>query len=382
MVIIGARPQFIKSSILINLLKENPETDLQLIHTGQHYDFEMSQLFFRELEIPEPDRNLNVGSGSHAEQTALILRALEKSMVELAPDIVLVSGDTNSTLAGALTAVKLHIPVGHVEAGCRSYDHAMPEEVNRRLTDHCSLLLFAPTEIAVENLLKEGIDKETIFQVGDTMVDVLHHYMPFAKKRSKILHKLKLKRGSYALLTLHRPENVDDEARLNSILKALKSLRDLTIIFPIHPRTEKMAKKFGLYTCMREAQNIDLINPVGYLDFIILMESSKIVLTDSGGIQKEAYLLGVPCVTFRYNTEWIETLKMRSNFLVGADKKLITETIKKLLKNEKIRHNINSSVNPYGDGAASQKIVDIIRRQYSAEKLVIKSPNIIKSYKL
>jgi UDP-N-acetylglucosamine 2-epimerase (non-hydrolysing) len=374
MVIVGARPQFVKSSILISMLKKDRETELQLIHTGQHYQFEMSQIFFHALNLPEPDINLNVRSASHACQTASMMTKLEEPMIKLKPDIVLVPGDTNSTLAGALTAIKLHIPVGHIEAGLRSYDLNMPEEVNRRLTDGCSLLLFAPTKNAVENLLKEGKNKDKIFQVGDTMVDVLYHYMPLAKKHSNILNELKLTNDSYALLTLHRPENVDNKERFVTILEALETLKELPIIFPIHPRAQKMAMSFGLYKKMRRASNIHLINPVSYLDFILLMESSKLVLTDSGGIQKEAFLLGVPCVTFRYNTEWPETLELGANFLVGANKKLITETVKKLFENKKLKNKIKSSPNPYGDGTASKKIINIIKMQYAEGKLKILSP--------
>ena len=323
--IVGTRPQFIKSSILARILEEDREIKLQLIHTGQHYQFEMSQIFFQDLNFPKPDLNLNVGSGSHAQQTALMMMKLEEVMLDMNPDIVLVPGDTNSTLAGALTAIKLHIPVGHIEAGLRSYDLNMPEEINRRLTDHCSTLLFAPTNTAVKNLLQEGIKMDSIFHVGDTMVDVLQSYMPLARKYSNILYELNLERDSYALLTLHRPENVDNKRRFKTILKALRGLKELQIIFPIHPRTKKMARKFGLYEDLRKTPNIHLIDPVGYLDFIVLMENSKIILTDSGGVQKEAFLLGVPCVTLRYNTEWIETVELGCNFLVGANEKIITE---------------------------------------------------------
>ena len=207
-----------------------------------------SQIFFQDLDLPEPNLNLDVGSGSHAQQTSLMMMRLEKVMLDMNPDVVLVPGDTNSTLAGALTAIKLHIPVGHIEAGLRSYDLNMPEEINRRLTDHCSLLLFAPTETAVKKLLQEGIKRDGIFHAGDTMVDVLHSYMPLARKRSNILNELKLKRDSYALLTLHRPENVDDKKRFKTILKALKDLKELQIIFPIHPRTKKW---LGNSVCMR-----------------------------------------------------------------------------------------------------------------------------------
>jgi len=378
MMIVGTRPQFIKSSILARILEEDREIKLQLIHTGQHYQFEMSQIFFQDLNFPKPDLNLNVGSGSHAQQTALMMMKLEEVMLDMNPDIVLVPGDTNSTLAGALTAIKLHIPVGHIEAGLRSYDLNMPEEINRRLTDHCSTLLFAPTNTAVKNLLQEGIKMDSIFHVGDTMVDVLQSYMPLARKYSNILYELNLERDSYALLTLHRPENVDNKRRFKTILKALRGLKELQIIFPIHPRTKKMARKFGLYEDLRKTPNIHLIDPVGYLDFIVLMENSKIILTDSGGVQKEAFLLGVPCVTLRYNTEWIETVELGCNFLVGANEKIITETIKVLIKNDRLKEKIKFSPNPFGDGTASQRILTIIKRQYADGKLKITSPNMLK----
>ncbi|TAJ44254.1 non-hydrolyzing UDP-N-acetylglucosamine 2-epimerase [Methanofollis fontis] len=313
--VVGARPQFIKCApVSRELRKEHEEV---LVHTGQHYDREMSDLFFEELGIPKPDYNLGIGSATHAHQTGEMLAGIEDLILEEKPDLLLVYGDTNSTLAGALAAAKVHVPVAHVEAGLRSFDRRMPEEVNRVLTDHCSDLLLCPTETAMENLRKEGITRG-VHLTGDVMVDALLGHAEVAKT-SPILAELGLERGQYRLATVHRAENTDDPAKLAAIMGALGDLGD--VVLPCHPRTEKMLKNTGLY---EEAnRRIRLIPPVGYLEMLALESSAHQILTDSGGVQKEAYVLGVPCITLRETTEWVETVQDSWNMLVGSDHEAI-----------------------------------------------------------
>jgi len=315
--IVGARPQFIKCAPLSRELRKEHEEIL--VHTGQHYDQEMSEIFFEELGIPEPDYNLGIGSGSHGEQTGKMLIAIEKVLLKESPDFVLVYGDTNSTLAGALAASKLHLKVGHVEAGVRSFDRQMPEEINRVLTDRISTLLFCPTRTAVDNLEKEGITKG-VHLVGDVMTDALIYNKKVAHDRSRIIEELGLKQKEYLVVTVHRPSNTDSRENMQNIIEALgKSGK--TVVFPVHPRTEKYLREYGLRDSMHS--NVKLIQPLGYLDMLRLMASAEKILTDSGGMQKEAFMLGVPCITLRDNTEWIETLEGGWNVLAGADKEKI-----------------------------------------------------------
>ena len=359
--VLGARPQIIKSAPFIHLASQDPQISLSIIHTGQHYDYEMTKIFFEELRLPDPIANLNVGSGTHAQQTAKIMLRLEKLLQRQRPDLVVVPGDTNSTLAGALTAAKLHIPVAHIEAGARSYDMHMPEEINRRLTDHCSTLLFTPTENCTKNLLKEGIAKEKIHQTGDTMYDVLLQQLPKAEK-TQILEKLGLKPKTYALLTTHRPENVDNPKNLRSIIKAIIKLNQLTIVFPAHPRTQKQLRKTRLYNKIQKQNHIKIIKPLGYRETIKLIKNATLVITDSGGMQKEAYWLKTPCITLRENTEWPETVKLGANHLVGADlQKIVQKATKILEKREEIIGKFKEKPNPFGDGKASQKILNTIK---------------------
>ena len=312
--IVGARPQFIKCApVSLILRKEHEEI---LVHTGQHYDPEMSAVFFEDLQIPGPDYHLDVGSGSHGKQTAAILEKTENVLLKEMPDFTLVYGDTNSTLAGAIAAVKLHIPVAHVEAGLRSFDRTMPEEINRVVTDHVSNLLFCPTQTAVNNLIKEGVI-QGVHLVGDVMVDALRQNVNIAGKKSRIIDQLGLKKGNYFVATVHRPGNTDNQKNLTAIFEAFRESGE-TIVFPVHPRTRKYLQEYGLWDCLPE--NILCIDPVGYLDMLHLMKHAKKILTDSGGVQKEAYILGIPCVTMRDSTEWIETLTGGWNILVGADK--------------------------------------------------------------
>jgi UDP-N-acetylglucosamine 2-epimerase (non-hydrolysing) len=356
MLVLGARPQIIKSAPLIREVSEKPEMELQIVHTGQHYDFEMSKVFFDELELPGPLVNLGVGSGTHGWQTGKMMIGVEKVMLKLKPDLVLVPGDTNSTLAGALAAVKLHVPVGHVEAGARSYDMRMPEEVNRRLTDHCSRLLFASTQHCVENLGKEGLLNEYVHFSGDTMYDALRYHLAKAGK-SDVLNKLDLEKESYGVVTVHRPENVDFPEALGSIVEALIRLKDLVLVFPVHPRAMKMLKAAGLLGRLRRAKHLKLVDPVGYLDMLHLVKHAKIVFTDSGGLQKEAFWLHTPCLTFRERTEWVETVELGANVLVGSNKDLIVQTAKEYLMAEDPKARLQALPNPFGDGHASRRIV-------------------------
>lgn len=344
--ILGARPQFIKAAPISKELRK--EHDEILIHTGQHYDDEMSKIFFDSLHIPRPDYNLGVGSSSQGEQTGRMLLGIEELLLKERPDLVLVYGDTNSTLAGALASVKLHIPVGHVEAGLRSFDRSMPEEINRVLADRISALLFSPTKTAVANLKKEGITNG-VHLTGDVMYDALLHNIKIAEK-SKILEQFNIEPKKYLLVTVHRQSNTDNAENLSNILEALSGIEE-KVIFPIHPRTTKFIKIHGLKRKIKG--NIILSKPIGYLDFLWLEKNAKKILTDSGGIQKEAYILKVPCITLRRNTEWIETVEDGWNVLVGANKEKIIENVNEFAPKSKQR-------NIFGDGKASKRIVDII----------------------
>ncbi|MEM2202651.1 MAG: UDP-N-acetylglucosamine 2-epimerase (non-hydrolyzing) [Candidatus Bathyarchaeia archaeon] len=359
--VLGTRPQIVKSAPFIHLASKDPQINLSITHTGQHYDYEMTKIFFEELSLPDPITNLNVGSGTHSQQTAKIMLRLEKLLIKQKPDLVIVPGDTNSTLAGALTATKLHIPVAHIEAGARSYDIHMPEEINRRLTDHCSMLLFTPTENCTNNLLKEGIEKAKIIQTGDTMFDVLIRQLPKAEK-SPILEHLELKPKTYALLTAHRPENVDNPKNLKNIVEAMIRLNQLTIVFPAHPRTQKQLHKTRLLKKLEKQKHIKFIKPLGYHETIKLIKNAALVLTDSGGMQKEAFWLKTPCITLRETTEWPETVQLGANQLTGANAQKITRAATKILeKLEEDIEKLRKLPNPFGDGKASQKILEAIK---------------------
>lgn len=351
--VVGARPNFMKIAPIVSEMKSYPKLINQiLVHTGQHYDENMSKLFFKDLQLPEPDIYLGVGSGSHAEQTAKIMVEFERIAIKEKPDLIVVVGDVNSTLACALVASKLHIPVAHVEAGLRSFDRRMPEEINRVLTDAISDYLFTTEENAEKNLLNEGRPKNSIFFVGNVMIDTLLENKTKADK-SSILSTLSLTPGKYALLTLHRPENVDDKIKFQNILEALTEIAKLIkIIFPIHPRTVKKMNEFGF----NKNNPLVMVDPLGYLDFLKLMSQSKFVLTDSGGIQEETTILGVPCLTLRENTERPITISHGTNTLVGIDKDRIIKKSLALL---------NSSPTvmktpPLWDGKAAKRIVEII----------------------
>lgn len=347
--IVGARPQFIKVKPIVDELKKRKITHA-LVHTGQHYDYEMSKIFFDELNIPELDCNLEVGSHSQGKQTAQMLERAEDVFLKEKPDLVMVYGDTNSTLAGALAAVKLNIPLAHIEAGLRNYSLDMPEEVNRVLTDRISRLLFCPTKTAVENLKKEGI-AEGVYLVGDVMYDIFLESQKFLNKR-RILSKLNLKPKEYLLLTIHRQENTDNLENLKSILSALIE-SEKKIVFPIHPRTKKALKMIKNFR-IKDFKKFLFINPLSYLDMLTLEKNAEKILTDSGGVQKEAYWLKVPCITLRDKTEWVETVKDGWNILVGINKEKIIKAIRNFNPKGK-QHKY------FGKGDTAKKIIKMLR---------------------
>jgi UDP-N-acetylglucosamine 2-epimerase (non-hydrolysing) len=326
-----------------------------IVHTGQHYDYEMDKIFFEQLNIPSPDYHLGVGSGTHGYQTGEMLKKVEEVLSKEKPDLVLVYGDTNSTLAGALSAAKLHIKIGHVEAGLRSFDKRMPEEINRIVTDHISDLLFAPTKTAVKNLYNEGI-QDGVYLTGDVMYDTLLYSIEVAEKKSQILDTLEIKPKEYLLATIHREEN-RNEKNLKKIFNALLESGEL-IVFPAHPGTLKLLKVSGLYNDLKKSKGILLIKPVGYLDMLVLEKNAKKIITDSGGVQKEAYFLKVPCITLRDRTEWMETVEDGWNVLVGTEKERILKAIRAFEPHDE------TYAYKFGDGKASEKIVKVIIEVY------------------
>ena len=350
-VIVGTRPEIIKMAPVVREL-ENNGVNYFILHTGQHYSYNLDRVFFEQLRLKDAKYNLEIGSGSHAEQTGKILIGVGKVLEIEKPDIVLVEGDTNSVFAGALAAVKLHISVGHVEAGLRSYDKQMPEEINRTLTDHCSDYLFAPTPQAREILLGEGIVEDKVFVTGNTIVDAVYQNLEIARETEDFLNTLHLTPSEYFLVTLHRQENVDDRARFAPILEGLDRLASefgLPVIYPIHPRSQKMMAEFGL-----KPQNVKLIEPTDFLRFLQLESNARLILTDSGGVQEEACVLKVPCVTLRDNTERPETIDVGANILAGASSDKMLACVKVMISRE------NNWINPFGDGKAGKRIVEII----------------------
>jgi len=351
-IVLGTRPEIIKTLPIIRECQRR-KLNYFILHTNQHYSENLDKIFFKELELPQPKYNLDVGSGTHAEETGKMLIGIEKVLIKEKPDIVLVEGDTNTVLAGALAATKLHIKIGHIEAGLRSYFREMPEEINRILTDHISDFLFVPTKKAKEILIGEGISKKKISVTGNTIVDAVYQNLKLAERKSKILKKLNLRKEKYFLITAHRSENVDKKERIKGILKGLELISKkfkLPIIYPIHPRAEKMIRKFK----SKVPKVIKLIKPVGYLDFLQLETNAKLILTDSGGVQEEACILKVPCVTLRENTERPETLVIKSNILTGASPQKILKFTSKMLKQKR------NWENPFGLGRAGEKIVKIL----------------------
>lgn len=358
--IVGARPQFIKAATvsraiaLHNNQEQNNANRIKeiIVHTGQHYDENMSQVFFDELEIPIPDYHLGVGSGNHGQQTGKMLEAIENVLLKEKPDWVLVYGDTNSTLAGALAAAKLHIPVAHVEAGLRSFNRNMPEEINRVLTDHIAVMLFAPTELAVENLKREGITEDRIFMVGDVMYDAALYYGKRVEGTCHILDQHQLQPGKYILTTIHRAENTDDPVRLRAIFEGLSQVAsEMPVVLPLHPRTKAALIRDGLYEMVIKA--LTVIPPLGYLDMIMLEKNACLIATDSGGVQKEAYFYRVPCVTLREETEWVELVETGWNSLVEpVDSELIARNVM-----SHIGCTGNEDSDLYGQGDAAVKIL-------------------------
>jgi len=353
--VVGARPQFVKAAVLCRLLRALPGYQEVLVHTGQHYDDAMSASFFRDLDIPEPDVNLGVGSGRHGEQTARMLEGLERLLLGIPPALVLIYGDTNSTLAGALAAAKLHIPVAHVEAGLRSHNWAMPEEINRIVADRLSSLLFCPSQHAAENLRGEGIT-EGVHVVGDIMQDAVLMYRDRADDCSDLLDRLGLRPGEYVLATIHRAENTDDRERLAAIMFAL-GRSPLPVVFPAHPRTAKALREADLAV----PSQVRMTEPLSYLDMIRAESAARAIVTDSGGVQKEAYWLGVPCITARTETEWVETVEAGWNQIAGADPDRIAAALGAVCEGRWPTEERRGRPQLYGDGKAGEQMIDRIR---------------------
>lgn len=348
MTVIGARPQFIKAAVVSRAFRNHrPDVQEVIVHTGQHYDANMSEVFFEELDIPKPDYNLGIGGGTHGQNTGRMLEKIEDLMISESPDWVLVYGDTDSTLAGALAASKLHIPVAHVEAGLRSFNRKMPEEINRVLTDHVSTLLFAPTSTAKQNLIREGVEEKKISLAGDVMYDATLFYKEMAKKPDSIDEDFGNPEG-FVLCTIHRAENTDHPARLEGILNGLARCAK-PVILPLHPRTRAKISGFGLSF----PENVTVIDPVGYLEMVWLEKNCAIVATDSGGVQKEAYFFQKPCVTLRDETEWVELVEAGWNRLVGADPEMISNSLNYDACEE-------DSERLYGNGDAAVKIANFL----------------------
>ncbi len=375
--ILGTRPEIIKMAPIIDEISKRDIEQL-VIHTGQHYDEEMSDNFFKDLEIPTPDYNIHVGSGTHGKKTGLMMKGIEEVLLEEKPDIVLVQGDTNAVLAGALVASKLHIAIGHVEAGLRSFDMTMPEELNRRVADVATTMYFIPTEQSAINLLAEGFSHKNLFITGNTVVDACFRHLEIAEKRGFEDESLAaLDIGSLdniLTLTMHRAENVDVKERVVNIIDALKELSDMNIIFPIHPRTKNTLENFGLFDELNNLSHVHIIKPLGYLDFLLLTSKSTLILTDSGGLQEEAITLNVPALTLRYNTERPETVTAGGNILVGSDKDTILENARKVLSDKEFADKMKNAINPYGQGDSAKLTVDAIEDYYNRGLLNIEAP--------
>ncbi len=355
--IVGARPQFIKAAVVSRALRAHPDIREVLLHTGQHYDDNMSLVFFEELEIPRPAYNLGFGGGTHGQNTGRMLEAIEGVLLKERPDWVLVYGDTDSTLAGALAAVKLHIPIAHVEAGLRSFNRQMPEEINRVLTDHAADLLFAPTQTAVANLQREGIPAKRIAMVGDVMYDAALYYATKAEQRSRILSAVGLAPRGYILATVHRAENTDNPDRLHTIVMALKRVaQEIQVVLPLHPRTRKALETYGLW---EDAQSMRLIDPVGYLDMVILEKHARLIVTDSGGVQKEAYFHRVPCVTLRTETEWGELVESGWNIVIAPENENVVH--RTVLSQINVK---GANVSLYGNGKAAYSIARVLKNVF------------------
>lgn len=375
--IVGARPQFVKAAMVSVAIRQHNTRDASshrirhsLVHTGQHYEHKLSGVFFDQLPLPKPDHFLAVGSGTHAVQTAAMLERIESVLLSEEPDVVVVYGDTNSTVAGALAAVKLHIPVAHVEAGLRSFNRRMPEEINRVATDHLSDLLLCPTPISVQNLKREGITRGVDI-VGDVMLDAVEYSRPLAARRAKFLPKLGVRPDQYILATIHRAENTDEPERLAQIVETLVSLGH-PIVFPMHPRLRDRLKNSGEYRAMRraleKAPKLIILDPVSYLEMILLEDNARLILTDSGGVQKEAYFLGVPCLTLRDETEWTETLANNWNRVVGTSPAKIRNLVGSIWSRNGAGPRGPRDLKVFGSGRASHRIVRCLLKMHSKNK--------------
>ena len=359
--VVGARPNFMKIAPIAHRLALRPEVRHVLVHTGQHYDQNMSKVFFEDLEIPEPEIHLGVGSGSHAQQTARVMMQFEEVVLRQQPDMVVVVGDVNSTLAATLVASKLGVPVAHVEAGLRSFDRTMPEEINRLVTDAIADLLLTPSRDGDENLLREGVDPARIRFVGNVMIDTLIKFLPRARA-TRAWEAYGVEKGQYTLVTLHRPSNVDDAATLGALLRLMERVgQHAPVLFPIHPRTRKMAHEFGV---LPQTDAVRLIDPVGYLEFVALQDGARLVLTDSGGIQEETTVLNVPCLTLRANTERPVTVSQGTNRLVGQDPAAIWKAVQEVLSQPPAP----ARVPEYWDGQAAERVVRAILEFVAARR--------------
>lgn len=368
LITIGTRPEIIKMAPIVRELMSRGQV-FTLVHSGQHYDLAMSEQFLKDLALPKPDHNLEVRSGTPAEQTARALVGFERIFKTEDPDIVLAEGDTNTVLAAALAAIKLKIPVGHVEAGLRSFDRTMPEEINRILTDHASELLFAPHRIAVQNLKDEGLT-EGVYRTGNTISDACRQHLPLAEE--KVDRPLPT---GFALLTAHRAENTDSKESLSKLLDILEDV-PCQMVYPAHPRTIGKLKEFGLYERAKAIRNLEIETPVGYFEFLYMLKRARFVMTDSGGVQEESLMLGTPCVTLRYNTERPETVEAGGNILVGLERRLAKETIDKILADRSFEQSMRKAQNPYGTDVG-KKIVDILNKVSGKGELKVRKSNFL-----
>ncbi len=371
----GTRPEIIKMAPVIYGLAGKPEAEFIICDTSQHYDEELSRVFYEELKLPEPEVKLEVGSGSHGYQVSTVIKKAEEVVVEYNPDVTMAEGDTNSVVGAALSSVKLKVPFAHVESGLRSYDMTMPEEINRKIADSISSALFAPTERAALNLLYEGVNPSYIWVTGNTIADILHLYVDRAKIESTIIQDLELESVDFLLiLTVHRPENTDNPERLKSIFEAVRELEECTVLFPVHPRTKAKLEEYGMMKRLRSRKfkNLVLLKPLGYVDFVRLLVEADAILTDSGGVQEEAAILGKPCITLRDNTERPETVELGFNMIAGTSKNRIVDLTRKVIYDPSYIDRLSKIKHPFGDGHAGERIANIIVENY--EDFRIKPP--------
>lgn len=371
-IITGTRPELIKVSVLLKIIEKDSECELIFIHSGQHYDEQMFSNFLSELNLPVPNYNIAVGSLPNSVQTGKMLISLYEVIVEKKPDIILAQGDTNTVVAAALTAFKNSIPFGHIEAGIRSFDFRMPEEINRMITGSCSLLNFAPTKLSVQNLINEGVNPKRIFCVGNTVVDAVMENLKIANDISSIMQEINLSENErFILLTAHRPSNVDNETSLNQIFQVLIKHPKIKFIFPAHPRTKKKLVEINLWKKLNLAKNVILLEPIKYFDMLKLLSLSYFIITDSGGLQEEAVILKKPCITLRNNTERPESVQIGANILVGNDPTKIEFHLTKLWEDEDFYESMVAKTNPFGDGTSSKQIIKIIKQKFESNELKI-----------